>query len=118
MTCAPGMSVAEHRSARGLGRLQHAHIGGRPVGDDDRYRVDREQLAERLEEIGLLECGEMGRSRDCEDLDAVGMDEVEVPYERCDAGAVQPKLGRAAPPFRRSRRTRACRDCRHTAARR
>ena len=30
------------------------------------------------------------------DLDAVGMDEIEVPYERGDTGAVAPKLGRAA----------------------
>ena len=92
----PGQIGGEHRRARGLGRLQHAHIGGRSVGDDDGYRVDREQIAERLEELGLPECGEVGDLVVAEDLDAVGMDEIEVPYERRDAGTVAPKFGRAA----------------------
>jgi len=48
MTCAPGISWRTPQY-RGLGRLQHAHIGGRSVGDDDRDRVNREQIAERLE---------------------------------------------------------------------
>ncbi len=86
----------EHRRARGLGRLQHAHIGGRSVGDDDRNRVDREQIAEHLEEFGLLECGEVSDLVIAEDLDPVGMDEIEVAYQRRDAGTVAPKLGRAA----------------------
>src|SRR5438270_592730 len=79
-----------------LGRLQHAHVCGGAVGDDDRYGVDGEQIAERLEEIGLLERGEMGDLVVAEDLDAAGVDEVEVPYERRDTGAVAPKLGCAA----------------------
>src|SRR5882762_6357906 len=86
----------EHRGARGLGRLQHAHIGGRSVGDDDGYRVEREEIAERLEEFGLAECGQVRDLVVAEYLDAVGMDEIEVPYERGDAGTVAPKLGRAA----------------------
>ena len=86
----------EHRGVRSLGRLQHAHVCGGAVGDDDRYGVDGEQIDERLEEIGLLERGEMGDLVVAEDLDAVGVDEVEVPYERRDTGAVAPKLGCAA----------------------
>jgi len=52
--------------------------------------VDREQIAERLEEFRLSECGKVSDLVVAEDLDAVGMDEIEVPYERCDDAAVAP----------------------------
>src|SRR5712672_406608 len=86
----------EHRRARGLGRLEQAHVRGRSFGDDDGYRVDREQIAEPLEQFGLLERGEVGYLVVAEDLDAVGMDEIEMTYERRDDGAVAPEASRAA----------------------
>src|SRR5882672_4753764 len=82
----------EHRRARGLGRLEQTHVRGRPFGDDDGYRVDREQIAEHLEQFGLLERGEGGYLVVAEDMEAVGMDEMEMAYERRDPGAVAQHL--------------------------
>src|SRR5713101_2431573 len=86
----------EHRRARSLGRLEQTHVCGRSFGDDDGYRVDREQIAEHLEQFGLLERGEVSYLVIAEDLDAVGMDEIEMAYECRDAGAVAPQPSRAA----------------------
>ncbi len=47
-------------------------------------------------ELALLERGEVRDLVVAEDLDAVGMDEVEMAYERGGVGAVAPEPGRAA----------------------
>src|SRR6267143_3787672 len=86
----------EHRRPRGLGRLEQTHVCGRSFGDDDGYRIDREQIAEHLEQCGLLERGEVSYLVVAEDLDADWMDEIEMAYECRDAGAVAPEPSRPA----------------------
>ena len=86
----------EHRRARGFGCFQQAHVGGRSVGDHDRGRVDRKELAEHREQIDFPERGEVRDLVVAEDLNAVRMDEVEMAYERCAVGAVAPQPSAAA----------------------
>ena len=80
--------------------------------------MDREQAAQRAEELRFLERREMRDLVVAENLDSVGMDEVEVAHQRRDLGAVAAQQRAHLPPCRRSRRALAFRDCPHTAARR
>jgi len=55
MTCAPGMSVANTAVPEASAAFSMRTSAGAPSATTIAYRVDREQLAERLEEIGLLD---------------------------------------------------------------